>query len=141
VRRAPRSIAGEFVTYQEVELHAKVAGYVKKINVDIGARVHKGQVLAVLEIPELDAQLQAASAGVRHPMRRLRHLAIRRNRVTHSDRHLHYHAQTRYNLGLSSIVKLSQAQPQQTQAQISKAKASYDYRLALAILNYQTTGI
>ncbi len=50
-------------------------------------------------------------------------------------------AQTRYNLGLSSIVELSQAQLQQTQAQISSAQAGYDYRLALAVLRYQTTGI
>jgi len=50
-------------------------------------------------------------------------------------------AQTRYSLGLSSIVELSQAQLQQTQAQIGNAQAGYDYRLALAILQYQTTGI
>jgi outer membrane protein len=50
-------------------------------------------------------------------------------------------AETRYRLGLSSIVELSQAQLQQTQAQISNAQAEYDYRLALAILLYQTTGI
>ncbi len=50
-------------------------------------------------------------------------------------------AQTRYNMGLSSIVELSQAQLQQTQAQIGNAQAGYDYRLALAILDYQTKGI
>jgi outer membrane protein len=50
-------------------------------------------------------------------------------------------AQTRYRLGLSSIVELSQAQLQQTQAQISSAQAAYDYRLALAVLQYQTTGL
>jgi outer membrane protein len=50
-------------------------------------------------------------------------------------------AQTRYRLGLSSIVELSQAQLQQTQAQISNAQAGYDYRLALAVLRYQTTGL
>jgi outer membrane protein len=50
-------------------------------------------------------------------------------------------AQTRYSLGLSSIVELSQAQLQQTQAQISNAEAGYDYRLALAVLRYQTTGL
>jgi outer membrane protein len=50
-------------------------------------------------------------------------------------------AQTRYNMGLSSIVELSQAQLQQTQAQISNAQASYDFRLAAAILRYETTGI
>ncbi len=50
-------------------------------------------------------------------------------------------AQTRYKLGLSSIVELSQAELQQTQAQISSAQAGYDYRLALTVLRYQTTGI
>ncbi len=50
-------------------------------------------------------------------------------------------AQARYKLGLSSIVELSQAQLQQTQAQISNVGAGYDYRLALAVLQYQTTGI
>jgi outer membrane protein len=49
-------------------------------------------------------------------------------------------ADTRYRLGLSSIVELSQAQLQQTQAQISNVQADYDYRLALAILQYQTGG-
>jgi outer membrane protein len=50
-------------------------------------------------------------------------------------------AQTRYNMGLSSIVELSQAQLQQTQAQISNAQAAYDFRLGLAVLRYETTGI
>ncbi len=47
-------------------------------------------------------------------------------------------AQARYNLGLGSIVELSQAQLQQTQAEISSTQAGYDYRLALAGLRYQT---
>lgn len=58
-------VAGEFIPYQEVELHAKVAGYIKRINVDIGDRVKTGQVLATLDIPELQAQVQGATAGVR----------------------------------------------------------------------------
>ena len=50
-------------------------------------------------------------------------------------------AKTRYDLGLGSIVELSQAQLQQTQAEISNAQAGYDYRLALAVLRYQTIGL
>lgn len=50
-------------------------------------------------------------------------------------------AQSRYNLGLGSIVELSQAQLQQTQAEITYAQAGYDYRLSLAVLTYETTGI
>ena len=46
-------------------------------------------------------------------------------------------SQTRYNLGLSSIVELSQAQLQQTQAQIQFAAAKYQYRTAQAVLRFQ----
>ncbi len=60
------SVAGEFLPYQETELHAKVAGYIRKINVDIGDQVKEGQTLAILEIPELTADVQGAAARVRH---------------------------------------------------------------------------
>jgi RND family efflux transporter MFP subunit len=60
------SIAGQFIPYQNVELHAKVAGYIKNIYVDIGDRVRTGQVLAVLEIPELVAEVDEAKAAVHH---------------------------------------------------------------------------
>ena len=46
-------------------------------------------------------------------------------------------AQTRYQMGLSSMVELSQAQYQQTDAAITNTNARYQYRLALATLNYQ----
>lgn len=58
-------VAGEFLPFQEVELHAKVAGYIKHIGVDIGDKVKAGQVLATLDIPELTAQVQGADASVR----------------------------------------------------------------------------
>jgi outer membrane protein len=47
-------------------------------------------------------------------------------------------AQTRYKLGLSSIVELSQAQLQQTEAEITNTNAQYQYRFTLAALNFQT---
>jgi outer membrane protein len=47
-------------------------------------------------------------------------------------------AQTRYKLGLSSIVELSQAQLAQTQAQIAYASARYAYQQTLAALRFQT---
>lgn len=46
-------------------------------------------------------------------------------------------AQSRYNLGLSSIVELSQSQLQYTSAEIARANAQYDYDAQLSILNYQ----
>jgi outer membrane protein len=66
-------------------------------------------------------------------------LAVTRQLLDQSNLALNL-AQARYKLGLSSIVELSQAQLQQTQAQISNAQAGYDYRLALTVLQYQTTG-
>jgi RND family efflux transporter MFP subunit len=60
------TVAGEFQPYQEVDLHAKVSGYIRKINVDIGDRVRAGQVIATLEVPELNAQVAGSQAQVRH---------------------------------------------------------------------------
>ena len=51
--------------YQEVDVYAKEAGYVKDINVDYGSHVHKGQVMAILEVPELEAQLQQDKAAIK----------------------------------------------------------------------------
>ena len=58
------SLTAEFRPYQEVELHAKVSGYVRDIYVDVGDHVKEGQVLAVLEIPELEEDLKKAEAAV-----------------------------------------------------------------------------
>ncbi|HTY87483.1 MAG TPA: efflux RND transporter periplasmic adaptor subunit [Candidatus Acidoferrum sp.] len=52
----------EFRPYEEVELHAKVAGYVRQINVDFGDQVKAGQLLATLEVPELQDELRNAIA-------------------------------------------------------------------------------
>jgi RND family efflux transporter MFP subunit len=60
------TVAGEFQPYQEVDLHAKVSGYIRRINVDIGDRIKKGEVLAVLEVPELNAQVAASKAQIQH---------------------------------------------------------------------------
>jgi RND family efflux transporter MFP subunit len=60
------TVAGEFQPYQEVELHAKVSGYIRRINVDIGDRVKNGEVIATLEVPELNAQVAASQAEIRH---------------------------------------------------------------------------
>jgi RND family efflux transporter MFP subunit len=57
-------LTAEFKPYQEVEVMAKVAGYVKNINVDVGDRVKKDQLLAVLEVPELGDDMTRARAAV-----------------------------------------------------------------------------
>lgn len=55
-------VVAEFRPYQEADLYAKVSGYLSKLNVDIGDRVKEGQLLAVLDVPELKQELQQATA-------------------------------------------------------------------------------
>ena len=58
---SPLVVAGAFIPFQDVDVHAKVAGYIKNIYVDVGSRVKEGQTLAVLEVPESEA---ATRSGV-----------------------------------------------------------------------------
>ncbi len=57
-------LTANFEPYQEVDVMAKVAGYVKSIKVDIGDRVRQGQVLATLEVPEMADEVNKAGATV-----------------------------------------------------------------------------
>lgn len=57
-------LTAEFQPYQEIEVMAKVAGYVRSIKVDIGDRVREGQVIAELEVPEMNDELAKSSAVV-----------------------------------------------------------------------------
>jgi RND family efflux transporter MFP subunit len=69
VKRAPVenaiTLSGAFHAYQQVDVHAKVAGYIRNIYVDVGDHVKAGQTLAVLEVPELDAEVAGAKAGLK----------------------------------------------------------------------------
>jgi RND family efflux transporter MFP subunit len=58
-------IASEFQPFQEIDVYAKVSGYIQKLYIDWGTHVKQGQLLAVLEIPELEQQLQGDEAAVR----------------------------------------------------------------------------
>jgi RND family efflux transporter MFP subunit len=57
-------LTGEFLPYQEIDVMAKEAGYIKSIGVDIGDRVKAGQKLAELEIPEMQDDITHANAAV-----------------------------------------------------------------------------
>jgi RND family efflux transporter MFP subunit len=59
------TLPGETHAWYESTIYARVTGYVAKWNVDIGDHVSKGQVLAEIETPELDAQLAAAQAKLK----------------------------------------------------------------------------
>jgi RND family efflux transporter MFP subunit len=57
-------LSAEFRPYQEVDVMAKIAGYVKHIGVDIGDHVRQNAVLATLEVPEVQDDVARAKAGV-----------------------------------------------------------------------------
>src|SRR4029077_8674817 len=58
-------LTGEFRPYQVIDLHAKVAGYLKQITVDVGDRVQAGQLIATLEIPEMRDDVAHAAATIK----------------------------------------------------------------------------
>jgi membrane fusion protein (multidrug efflux system) len=55
-------LPGQLKPFNEVNIFAKINSFVKQINVDRGSLVHKGQLLAVLEAPEMASQVQSANA-------------------------------------------------------------------------------
>lgn len=58
------AVPGELIPYQQVDLYAKVNSYVKTMLVDIGSQVHRGQLLATLEAPEINSQLAGAQSRI-----------------------------------------------------------------------------
>jgi RND family efflux transporter MFP subunit len=85
-------IASEFQPFQEVDVYAKVSGYIQKLYVDYGTRVKQGQLLAVLEIPELQQQLRQDEASVRRSDQELTraHDDLNRAQSSYTVAHLTY---------------------------------------------------
>jgi RND family efflux transporter MFP subunit len=85
-------IASEFQPFQEINVYAKVSGYIQKLYVDWGTHVKQGQLLAVLEIPELQQQLRQDEAAVRHSDQDLAraHEELNRAESSYKVAHLSY---------------------------------------------------
>lgn len=83
------TVSSELVPFQEVDVYAKESGYVKDLLVDYGTRVRKGQVIAVLEIPELQVQLQQDDAAIRNASDQMTHAEHELKRVEAQHRVFH----------------------------------------------------
>jgi multidrug efflux pump subunit AcrA (membrane-fusion protein) len=59
------TLSSELVPFQEIDVYAKQSGYIRDLKVDFGSRVEKGQLMATLEIPELEAQLMQDAAAIK----------------------------------------------------------------------------
>jgi RND family efflux transporter MFP subunit len=127
------TVAGQFEPYQDVDLHAKVSGYIRHIYVDIGDRVHQGEVLATLEVPELQDQLLGAQAEVRHSQSDIGRAQseIQSAQSTYAAVHAEYirlEQASKAKPGLIAEQELddARAKDQEAAAQIAVSKASLD---------------
>ena len=125
------TIAGEFKPFQDVDVHAKVAGYIKVIHVDVGDHVRAGQTLAVLEIPELAAELAGADASVRRSKEEIRRAEgdLARAQSAHAAAHSAYArlkqaAEARAGLVAQQEIDDSQAKDLESEAQVSGSSAA-----------------
>src|ERR1700728_372073 len=146
------TLSSELVPFQEIDVYAKESGYVKKLLVDYGSHVKAGQEMAILEIPELEAQLQEDQAEIRNAanqVTRAQH-ELSRYQAQYKALHLQY---TRLNgvfesqpgivaqqevddaqgkdLAASSQVDAGQAALEAAQSQLSasRAKLAHDQSL------------
>lgn len=125
------TISGAFKPFQDIDVHAKVAGYIKVINVDVGDHVKQGQTLAILEVPELAAQLAGAEAAVRRATEEIGRSQgdLERAKSTHAAAHSAYTrlsdaAKTREGLVAQQELDDTQAKDLEAGAQVSSAKAA-----------------
>jgi RND family efflux transporter MFP subunit len=146
------TLSSELVPFQEIDVYAKESGFVKKLDVDYGTHVRAGQVMAVLEIPELEAQLQEDQAEIKNAMNQVTRAQhdLGRYQAQYNALHLEY---TRLNgvfqsqpgivaqqevddaqgkdIAASSQVDAGQAALDATRSQLSvaQAKLSHDQSL------------
>jgi RND family efflux transporter MFP subunit len=146
------TLSSELVPFQEIDVYAKESGYVNKLLVDYGTHVKAGQLMAILEIPELEAQLQEDQAEIKNAadqVSRAQH-ELYQYQAQYKALHLQY---TRLNgvfesqpgivaqqevddaqgkdLAASSQVDAGQAalEAAQSQMSVAKAKLSHDQSL------------
>jgi RND family efflux transporter MFP subunit len=105
------TVQAEFRPYLEVELYSKVPGYLKTINVDFGDRVRAGDLIATIEVPELQNELDRALA------------AQQRAEADYRDAHLDY----------TRLAGVNQSQPNLIAQQDLDAAEARDHATAAAV--------
>jgi RND family efflux transporter MFP subunit len=122
-------IASEFQPYQEINVYAKVSGYIQKLYVNWGTHVIQGQLLAVLEIPELQQQLQQDEAAVRRSEQDMAraHEELNRAESSYAVAHLTYTRlagvlKTRPELVAQQEVDIAEGKDLEASAGVSGAK-------------------
>ena len=150
-------LTAEFRPYQEVDVMAKIAGYVKEIGVDIGDHVRRGAILATLEVPEIQDDVAKAKAGVAaaeanivtaqaaveraHAGANIASLSFKRIQdVATRDRGLvpKQEIDVAQSHDLEAAAQLASATSALRAAQESKVEAESEYSRAVAMMQYAT---
>lgn len=125
------TISAELVPFQEIEVYAKESGFVSKLLVDYGTHVKKGQLMAVLEIPELQALLQEDQASIKSVEDQVTNAAHERHRIEaqYTVAHLQYQrlnnvAKEKPGLVAQQEVDDAQGKDLAAEAQVEAAKSS-----------------
>jgi RND family efflux transporter MFP subunit len=124
-------LSAEFRPYEEVDLHAKVAGYLKDIRVDVGDRVQTGQLIAILEIPEMADEDAQAEATRKRSEAELVHAQseLMRDQSAHEAAHLNFQRlddvmKVRPALVARQEIDNAMAKDREAEAQVDSAKAA-----------------
>jgi RND family efflux transporter MFP subunit len=125
------TLSSELRPFQEIDVYAKESGYVKKLDVDYGTRVDAGQVMAVLEIPELELQLQQDDAVIKNATDQVTHAEHELGRVEaqHKVLHLQFErlngvAKSKPGLVAQQEVDDAQGKDLAAEAQVEASKSS-----------------
>ena len=126
------TVSSELVPFQEIDVYAKESGYVKDLLVDYGSRVQKGQLMAVLEIPELEMQLQQDTAFIASAAERVTHAQHELDRLEAQHQVVHLQSdrltgveKTRPGLVAQQEIDDAKGKDLALEAQVEAGKSAY----------------
>ena len=125
------TLSSELVPFQQIDVYAKESGFVKNLYVDYGSRVQANQVLATLEIPELQLQVKEDDAAVKNATAQIPHAQDELNRMEAQQKVLQLQfdrlnsvAQSKPGLVAQQEVDDSQGRALAMAAQVEAAKSN-----------------
>jgi RND family efflux transporter MFP subunit len=126
------TVSSELVPFQEIDVYAKQSGYVRALNVDYGSRVKAGDILAVLEIPELEMKLAQDKAAVERAAEQatLAEHQLAQAKAQHTVANLQFKrlkgvAETRPGLVAEQEVDDAQGKDLASEAQVQAAQSAF----------------
>ena len=136
------TVSSELVPFQQIDVYAKESGYVKQLSVDYGSRVEAGQVMAVLEIPELQMQLQQDDASIKSASDQVTHAQHEVVRVEAQHKVLHLQFERLDNVSKSKPGLVAQQEVDDAQgkdlaaeSQVEEAKSSVEAAQSQLVLS------